>query len=82
MTETEQNSVSTDVSVRTVTVSDTNTVAYLKDLVASIPLVHENMIKNSVSDLKLLSMKKYATEKVKHYIDTSIFNARKRKENK
>ena len=32
--------------------------------------------------MKLLAVKKYATEKVKNYIDTSIFNARKRKQNK
>ena len=50
--------------MRTVTVSDTNTNDALKDLVASIPLVHENLIKNSVHHLKLLAVKNMLSKKI------------------
>ena len=68
--------------MRTVTVSDTNTIDAIKELDTSLPLVHENLIKNSVYELKLLAVTKYATGKINHYVDTSILNARKRKQNK
>ena len=74
--------VTKDVCVRTVTVSDTNAVGAIKELLNKLPLVHENMIKNSVSDLKLLAVEKYAIKKVNHYEEMSVFHARQRKYNK
>ena len=63
-TETQQKKVTKDVGVRTVTVSDTNSVCAIKELVTKLPLDHENMIKNLVHEFKLLAVKKYAPEKL------------------
>ena len=81
-TETQQKKVTKDVGVRTVTVSDTNSVCAIKELVTSLPLVHANLIKNLVHEFKLLAVKKHAIGKINHYEETSILNARKRKQNK
>ena len=65
--------------MRTVTVSDTNTVGAIKELVNELPEDHANIIENLVHELNQVAVEKYAINKVNHYEKMSVVDARKKK---